>query len=228
VEQMAVLMRQIVHAVNFSYHNIFRYKTESPAFLRNWLMNAVCDVASLSSAIQTHRNNLKALRIMFGDKKYRDTKIPFSSVTFDLMAGETFVIKRGKLVDGILPSVTLPGVFPPVKRGRRLLVDGFVLANIPVRELRAQGADFIISVKLGSSEIEPYQNGLDLLNYVESLKHRHLERWEIADSDFHIRINFTHYNSARYDNYATAIQLGYDVTKRVVPRLIRKLEQHGR
>lgn len=228
VDTMAVRIKDIVQGVKLHYFNIFRHSSEGRSFMRNWLAEAVCDVASLHTSVQSHRHNLKALRMLFGDSAFADTKIPFSCAAFDLTSRKTVVIKRGKLVDGILPSVTLPGVFPPVRRGKQLLIDGYVLANIPVRELRAEGADFVISVELGATEKEPYRNGLDLLTYMEGMKQRRLERWEIEQSDFHIRINFAHYDGTRFDNYAVGMELGYNVASRMLPKLKRRLEERAR
>lgn len=227
VDKLAVLIRQVIGNVNINYFNIFNHQLESQTFLRNWLTEAVCDIASLRISIQSHRHNLKALRVIFGEHTFADTKIPFSAVAHDLIAGETVVIKRGKLVEGILPSVAIPGIFPPVSRGKRLLVDGYVLANIPIRELREQGADFIISVELRSTERPSYQNGLNLLNGIEAMKQHHLEQWAIAESNFHIRINFRNYVAEHFDNYATATELGYNVAKRALPRLLGRLEKRG-
>ena len=90
-------------------------------------------------------------------KRFEDTKIPFSAISNDLITGKTVIIKSGKLIDGVLASASIPGIFPPVKRGKKILVDGFVLANIPVPELRQQGADFIISIELIDSPSADYQ-----------------------------------------------------------------------
>lgn len=225
IDRLTVLIRQVIHDVNINYFNIFHHQSESQTFLQKWLSEAVCDVASLRNSVLSHRNNLKALRAFFGDHTFADTKIPFSAVAHDLITGKTVVIKRGKLVEGILPSVAIPGIFPPIQRGKRLFVDGVVLANIPVGELREQGADFIIAVELYSQDETSYQNGLDILNGIETMKQHRLEEWAIAESDFHIRINFKNYSSEHFDNLSVGIELGYKITKRIIPRLLRRLEK---
>lgn len=227
IDKLTTLISQIIQEVNINYFNIFQQKVESQTFLRKWLTEAVCDIASLRRGIQSHRNNLKALRAIFGEHRFVDTKIPFSAVAHDLISGQTIIIKKGKLVNGILPSVAIPGIFPPIQRGKRLLVDGVVLANIPVNEIREQGVDFVIAVELRSIEESTYQNGLDILNSIETMKQRHLEQWALAKSDFHIRINFKNYDTGRFDNHTSAMNLGYKITKRVIPRLIRRLEKSG-
>jgi NTE family protein len=227
MDKIAALIKQVNQSVNINYFNIFRHQLESQTFLRQWLAEAVCDIASLRSSIQSHRHNLKALRIIFGEHTFADTKIPFSAVAHDLITGKTVVIKRGKLVEGILPSVAIPGIFPPVERGKRLLVDGVVLANIPVDELREQGADFIIAVELRSTEPTPYKNGMDILTNLEAMKQHRLEQWALVESDFHIRINFKNYATEHFNNPTTAVEIGYKVAKRSIPTLLRRLEKSG-
>jgi NTE family protein len=224
VDEMTALVKDVIDSVNVNHFNLFRHSSDGPSFLQNWLTEAVCDVASLRKSLQSHKNNLKALAILFQEYRFKDTKIPFSAISTDLITGKTVVISRGKLSDGILASACLPGIFPPVKRGRKLLVDGFVLANIPVPELRRQGADFIISIELVESPSADYKNGMDLIYYVESLKQKELERWAIAESDFHFKINMSEYDSSHFENYLVAIEQGYKTTQKIIPQLLRKLE----
>jgi NTE family protein len=218
-------IKQVIHTQNINYYDIFSGHSDSQKFVRNWLLEAVCDIASLKSSIQSNRNQVKALRTVFGNHTFTDTKIPFTTVAHDLISGKTVVFKKGKLVDAILPSIALPGIFPPVKRGNRLLVDGFVLANIPVHELRLQGADFIISVGLRSIVEHPSLSGLELINGIEDMKQRQLDRWQIAESDFHIDVNFG-YIPRRFEHYVSAINLGYETANLVLPNLLEKLKKH--
>ena len=222
---MTGLVKKVVDSVHVNHFNLFRHSTEGPAFLRSWLNEAVCDVAALSKSIQSNRNNIKALKILFDEKRFEDTKIPFSAIATDIIAGETVIIKRGKLVDGVLASAAIPAIFPPVVRGRRVLVDGYVLANIPVPQLRSQGADFIISVGLLELPGPDYQNGVDLLYYVESLKQKRLEQWAIEQSDFHISVDMSQFDSSHFENYLTAIEKGYRTAQQVIPQLLEKLEK---
>jgi NTE family protein len=223
--KMTELMEQIVGSVNINYYNLFRQPADRRSFLRKWLEEAACNIASLRRSIQSNRNNIKALRLIFEEHRFEDTIIPFSAVAVDIIAGKTVVIKRGKLVDGILASASIPGIFAPIARGKKLLVDGYVLANIPIRELRQEGADFIISIELGTTLDHNYKNGMDLLNYIEELKQKRMERWAIAESDFHIRIKMPNFDSSRFDNNLELTECGYRTVKKVIPRLLRELKE---
>ena len=224
-DKIVAIAENIVGSVNINYFNIFRYSVDRIPFLRNWMVNAICDVSALRKSILTHRNNHKALRLLFGEHKFSDTQIPFSSVAVDLLAGKTVVIKQGKLIDGIIPSLSIPAIFPPIEKKRQMLVDGYVLANIPVRELREEGADFIIAVTLSGEAETGYSNGFDIINLVEALKYEKLNQWELDEADFHININIKRFDGMKFNNYEIAMRHGYRVTKRALPKLERRLSE---
>ena len=226
-DKMISIAKEVVRTVNVSYFNPFRHSLESQSFLRNWLVNAICSISAMRSSALSHRNNIKALKLLFGDHEFHDTQIPFSSVAVDLKSREIVVISKGKLIDGILASISIPGIFPPVKRTGQLLVDGGVLANVPARELRRQGGEFIIASILGTEVRKAYHNGLDILHRVDSLKFQRLSQWELDEADFSIRIDIPDFDSSRFDNYEIAIAHGYEATKRALPDLKRRLAEAG-
>jgi len=225
VDEMTDRVRRATESVNVNHFNLFQHPKEGSSFLQNWLTEAICDMAALRKSIQSHKNNLKALRILLDEARFEDTKIPFSAITMDIMTGKTTVIKKGKLIDGVLASASIPGIFPPVARSKKLLVDGFVLANIPAPELRQQGADFIISIGLEERPNKNFQNGVDLIYYVESIKQKQLDKWAIAESDFHINIEMTKFDATHFENYEVAIKHGYNIAKKSMPLLVKKLEK---
>jgi NTE family protein len=101
-EKMFSLAKQAIDAVNVNYFNTFRHSNDGPSFLNNILLEAICDIAALRGSLVSHKNNIKALEILFGDYEFNDTKIPFSSVATDLISRELISIRKGRLVDGVL------------------------------------------------------------------------------------------------------------------------------
>ena len=59
------------------------------------------------------------------------------------------MIDRGDLVTALRASVSAPGIFAPVEREGRLLVDGGIAKNLPVDIARAMGVDVLIVVDVG-------------------------------------------------------------------------------
>ncbi len=75
---------------------------------------------------------------------------PLRTVATDLHTGEMVVIDRGNLVQAVRASMSIPGLFPPVRWEGRELIDGGVVRNLPVDVVRAMGADIIIAVDVGT------------------------------------------------------------------------------
>ena len=81
---------------------------------------------------------------------FDDLPIPFRAVAADINTGEAVVLSGGNLAQAMRASMSIPGVFPPVEIGGRLLVDGGVADNLPVDAVRDMGADVVIAVNVGT------------------------------------------------------------------------------
>jgi len=73
---------------------------------------------------------------LFGQRKFTDLRIPCAVVAVDLKAGREVVLDQGRVVDAVLATIAVPGVFPPKEYGGVQLVDGAVLNPVPVSVAR--------------------------------------------------------------------------------------------
>jgi NTE family protein len=64
----------------------------------------------------------------------------------DLLSGREVVITEGSLIDAMLATMSVPGLFTPVARSAMQLVDGGILNNVPAEEARALGGDIVVAV----------------------------------------------------------------------------------
>jgi NTE family protein len=101
---------------------------------------------------------------------------PFAAVTTDLVTGHEIWLQTGDLVEAMRASFSLPGIFPPIYRDGRWLVDGALVNPLPVAVCRALGADMVIAVNLNADIIGktrrpgtniPTAAGFDLLQLLE-------------------------------------------------------------
>jgi NTE family protein len=74
---------------------------------------------------------------------------PFRAVATDLESGATVVMHDGDLTTALHASLSAPGLFAPVERNGRLLVDGGIANNLPVDVARTMGVDRLIVVDVG-------------------------------------------------------------------------------
>ncbi len=79
-------------------------------------------------------------------KNFRELPIPFLCVATDFEKGEGVVFDRGNLAESLRASMAIPSVFEPVEIDGRVFLDGGVVNNFPVSEVRKMGADIIIGV----------------------------------------------------------------------------------
>jgi len=88
------------------------------------------------------------LRSVLGDGNIEDLRIRYAAVATDLHTGETVALDRGPLVDAVMASISLPGIFKPVIHMNRLLTDGGVTDPLPLDILRRYAPDITIAVNL--------------------------------------------------------------------------------
>lgn len=86
----------------------------------------------------------------FVDMDFADTRLPFGCVATELQTGREIWFREGSVAKAVRASIALPGLFAPVVREGRILVDGGLVNPVPVSLCRAMGADVVLSVDLGS------------------------------------------------------------------------------
>ncbi|MDD2274073.1 MAG: patatin-like phospholipase family protein [Desulfuromonadaceae bacterium] len=87
----------------------------------------------------------------------------FAAVATDIVSGEEVVIRSGDVIEAVRASISVPGIFTPVRSNGRILVDGGLTNPVPVSAARAMGAEFVIAVDL-NHQIVAGKNLKPLLN----------------------------------------------------------------
>lgn len=93
-----------------------------------------------------------------GERTFEQLWRPLLVSSADLASGTLVDHTTGPVWRGVRASMSIPGVFPPIKMGEKLLVDGAVRDNLPIRSTRAHhpGPMKVIAVDVGSHDtIEP-------------------------------------------------------------------------
>jgi NTE family protein len=86
----------------------------------------------------------------FLDHDFSELAIPFACVATDLANGREVWLNEGSVAAAVRASLAMPGLFTPVERDGRLLVDGALVNPVPVSLCRSMGADVVIAVDLGA------------------------------------------------------------------------------
>ncbi len=82
-------------------------------------------------------------------RDFSDLAIPHTTVSTDFDTGEVVALSSGELVSALLASAAIPAVFPVIEREGRRLIDGGVVANVPIAIAAAAGARTIVVLDCG-------------------------------------------------------------------------------
>ncbi|MDC6170118.1 patatin-like phospholipase family protein, partial [Paucibacter sp. XJ19-41] len=101
-------------------------------------------------------------QLVHDDAGVRDMQalpLPVSIIATDIGSGERVVFREGSLSKAMRASMSVPGLMAPVDHQGRRLVDGGLVDNVPVREVRERcGAEVVIAINVGS----PLQKAADV------------------------------------------------------------------
>lgn len=82
------------------------------------------------------------------DRRIEELPVRFAAVATDLIALKEVAVTSGPLVRALRASIAIPGLFPPVIDHGRILIDGGLVANLPIAAVRDLGARWVIAVRV--------------------------------------------------------------------------------
>lgn len=95
---------------------------------------------------------------IYQERKMSDVAIPLTLVATDFSTGKAILFTNDSdilIVDAVLASMAIPGVFPPVKINDQYLVDGFIASNLPVEYARYK--TILASNVMGKNSFNEFQ-----------------------------------------------------------------------
>ena len=141
--------------------------------------------------------------------------IPFLCVATDLETGEAVILESGYLPKAVVASGALPTLFSPVNIDGRILIDGGVVNNYPIDELRAKGMDIIIGVDVqndlrDSKEINSAIQVMVQINNFDTQRNMQEKR---EKTDLYIHPNIQDYSVVSFAEGKKIIESGYIAAK---------------
>ncbi|MFH1457945.1 MAG: patatin-like phospholipase family protein [Candidatus Omnitrophota bacterium] len=114
---------------------------------------------------------LKFFKKHLGQKTFFDTRIPLKIIASDVKRKEPRVFDKGLIIDALMASCAMPGVFAPFKFKEEMLFDGGIINPLPTEPLFEMGVKKIIAVN-----VTPTRE--DILHQYEKLKQQVVETGE--------------------------------------------------
>lgn len=170
---------------------------------------------------------LKMIESNLGQPTFEDTQIPLAVVVADLDTGAERVFTAGDLVQPLLASSAMPGVYPPVAIDGHLYIDGGVANSVPIAPAVSMGAKklYIIDVSATNHQRRPLLRPMDYLLHAFSLSRS--KRLELDIGHFKERVELIFVPVPRLDfvvpfasmeHTPKLIQMGYEHAQRFFER----------
>lgn len=136
--------------------------------------------------------------------------IPFFCIATDLETGEEVILDKGSLPEAIRASGSFPGLLTPIKIDDKVLVDGGIVNNYPIEELKAKGVDYIIGVNVMGQLLEESKlNSAPLiLGQIAGFQVYKNVKEKSKMTDVYIKPDISEYNDFSFDEVNDIIMVG--------------------
>ena len=154
----------------------------------------------------------------------------FAAVATDLVTGEMVVLREGSLADAMRSSMSLPGIFEPWKLQGRLLVDGGLVANIPVRVAKDLYPGYPVVAVMASSGLKERQeirSPVDVLGQMTTILTQQNMELDLQEADLVIRPEVGDLALLGTGNEDQIIHAGALATERTLGRLAQLAHATG-
>jgi len=148
-------------------------------------------------------------------KSFDDLPIPFRCVSTELVSGTAYVFKSGSLSDAMRATMSIPGVFAPVRRDNQIFVDGGMVDNLPTDVVRKMGADVVIGVHLQISPAtaKEIQSAFGILGRSVALIIAETEIRGMEGADLMVKADVQKYSTLDYAKSNELMAIGYSAAQ---------------
>lgn len=140
--------------------------------------------------------------------------IPFLCVATDIEKGEQVILDHGYLAQAMLASSAFPSLFSPVEIDGKLLIDGGVVNNYPVDEIRKMGADIVIGVDVQDDlkDRNSLKDATRILVQITNLDMIKVMKDKQKLTDIYIKPDVSSYGVISFDEGREIIKIGEEST----------------
>ncbi|MBR5192370.1 MAG: patatin-like phospholipase family protein [Clostridia bacterium] len=171
----------------------------------------------------------KKLSHYFKDTTFEQLKIPFNCVAVDMISGETVKFnKEEKVLDGVMASCCIPGLFKPVERGEQRLIDGNVKCRLPIEVAEEMGADVTVAVDV-LGEVRNNNKKYNLFSAMlrtADIYEAELSRYRLLahPPTLYFNVDLGDMNQYKFKGIPEAIEIGYELGKENIKKIKKILE----
>ncbi len=145
-------------------------------------------------------------------KSFNDLPTPFACVATDLVTEKPRVFRSGSLSLALRSTMSLPGIFTPVRTKDAIYADGGLLNNIPVNVAKEMGADLTVAIHLSEAPMLPNANlsSFAVLGQSLSVMISANELQNMESADILVSVPVQKWGALSFDAADAIIKAGYD------------------
>ena len=193
---------------------------DSPKQRQDFIKNNI--IGSLPSGYifgQNVYNLINGLSVGYQDSlSFADLPIPFSCVATEMVTGTAKYWHSGRFSTAMRSTMSIPGVFAPVKMDGMVLVDGGMRDNYPTSLARELGADIVIGVEVSSDrkQYNEINNIGDIISQGVDMLGRSVYEYNMTVSDINIHTELPEFDMMSFDRKSidTIIRRGYEAAEK--------------
>lgn len=157
---------------------------------------------------------------VYNEKDFSKFSIPFRCIGTDVGTGEAVVMKEGEIISAVRSSMAIPSVFTAVEFNGRKLIDGGLVRNFPVKDVKEMGADFVIgsNVATGLMPSDKVRNALQVLLQVAFFREAEDNKKEVAQCDIYIPFDMEKFSMGSFGDSKELMELGLQEGRKLYPR----------
>ncbi len=166
------------------------------------------------------------IRLLTKNKRLEELDLPVRVVATDLLTGEEVVFSEGEIELAVRASISIPGIFTPVYYQNRVLVDGGVVANLPVGAAADFGMDLVIAVSVpGELSNEAPRSVFDILYRTFEVMSHKATSFEVRKADYVIAPKVGKVGTGQFYRAEECIVEGERAAREALPEIKRIIEE---
>jgi len=156
---------------------------------------------------------------VYNVKDFSKFNIPFKCIATDLADGKAIVLDKGEIANAIRASMAIPSVFTAVDYKSTKLVDGGIIRNYPVTDVKKMGADIIIGVNLskGLPGVDKLNTAIDVLYQITQYRDAEDLLKEKKLCTLNIEPVLTDYSSGSFSSTTEILKIGKETGNQYYP-----------
>ncbi len=196
--------------------------------ITEFIQNRVAALRAINDLSIISKETTKKIFSLLPDTKIEKLPIKFSAISTNLMNGEEVNFTSGNFRRVIMASSAIPGIFPPVKIGSALYIDGNAAESVPVGKVKELGADRVIAVDVTRdiTITSPLNNAIEVVFRAQDISTYHLSNERLKGADLILKPDVKTLSWADFNYAKNIIRAGEKETEKMLPKIRELIDKN--